>query len=312
MRNLFQSIYFSFILFRLSSVIFVQTAYAPDEYWQSLEVAHEMAFGYGFLTWEWKQGLRSYIHPFIFFLLYKILKFMSLDIPFLLINIPRIVQALFTAASDVYFFLLCKSFNLQEYWIKMAIFTNWFWYYCSPRTIINTFETCLTVVALYYYPWKIFVNQTKGNKKGITLWNNMKTNSYKYLSIAAMSCLIRPTSVTIWGPLAMFQVFKLNSKTTLKYLLNCILQVALVTLTISLIIDYICYGKLQIPAYNFIIFNIFKGVSSFYGTNPFHWYLSQGLPVVLGLQYVPCSMGLLFFLCKLYIKRQIKLMDCKE
>lgn len=31
---------------RVASVFIVQTFYVPDEYWQSLEVAHKITFGY--------------------------------------------------------------------------------------------------------------------------------------------------------------------------------------------------------------------------------------------------------------------------
>ena len=37
------------VTFRLSSAVFSQTMYHPDEYWQSLEVAHRMVFGYPLL-----------------------------------------------------------------------------------------------------------------------------------------------------------------------------------------------------------------------------------------------------------------------
>ena len=38
-----------------------------------------------------------------------------------------------------------------------------------------------------------------------------------------------------------------------------------------------------VPPYNFIVFNAIKGLSAFYGTHPWHWYLTQGLPMNLGL-----------------------------
>ncbi|KAM3161828.1 Mannosyltransferase [Lachancea thermotolerans] len=59
------------ILFRLINCFFVQSFFQPDEFWQCLEPAHYMAFGYGDLTWEWKFGLRSYAIPFIFELVYR-------------------------------------------------------------------------------------------------------------------------------------------------------------------------------------------------------------------------------------------------
>ena len=42
-----------------------------------------LVFGNGHLTWEWEHGLRSYLHPALFAILFKILKFVNLDTPFL-------------------------------------------------------------------------------------------------------------------------------------------------------------------------------------------------------------------------------------
>ena len=36
----------SVVVLRLTSAVMNQTAFVPDEYWQSLEVAHRMVFGY--------------------------------------------------------------------------------------------------------------------------------------------------------------------------------------------------------------------------------------------------------------------------
>lgn len=75
-----------FLTVRILSVFLIQTWYVPDEYWQSLEVAHNLVFGYGYNTWEWITGLRSYIHPFFIALLYKILYLLNLDTVYLLVS----------------------------------------------------------------------------------------------------------------------------------------------------------------------------------------------------------------------------------
>ena len=36
-------------------------------------------FSYGYLTWEWQQGLRGYLHPLVFATLYKSLQIFGLD-----------------------------------------------------------------------------------------------------------------------------------------------------------------------------------------------------------------------------------------
>jgi len=40
-----KTLFWSLVAFRLLNALMIQTSYVPDEYWQSLEVAHHMAFG---------------------------------------------------------------------------------------------------------------------------------------------------------------------------------------------------------------------------------------------------------------------------
>jgi hypothetical protein len=37
----------------------------PDEVYQSLEPAHRLAYGYGVITWEWREGVRSWMFPIV-------------------------------------------------------------------------------------------------------------------------------------------------------------------------------------------------------------------------------------------------------
>lgn len=75
-----------FLLIRLASVYFVQTYFVPDEYYQTLEVAHKWVFNYGHLTWEWHQGIRSYLPPLIVAAYYKLLELIGIDfLPFLVL-----------------------------------------------------------------------------------------------------------------------------------------------------------------------------------------------------------------------------------
>jgi hypothetical protein len=40
---------------------------------------------YGHLTWEWEMGIRSYLHPMLFALLYKVLAILGLDTPWFMV-----------------------------------------------------------------------------------------------------------------------------------------------------------------------------------------------------------------------------------
>lgn len=42
---------------------------------------------YGYLTWEWKRGIRSYLHPMLFAFLYKVLHLTGLDTPYVMVSV---------------------------------------------------------------------------------------------------------------------------------------------------------------------------------------------------------------------------------
>lgn len=73
-------LFLGLVLFRVVNSLLVRTYFSPDEYWQALEVGHRIAFGYGYLTWEWGSvGLRSVLHPALFAGLYKLLSILGLE-----------------------------------------------------------------------------------------------------------------------------------------------------------------------------------------------------------------------------------------
>jgi phosphatidylinositol glycan class B len=73
------SILASLVVYRAINACLIKTYFSPDEYWQALEVGHRIAFGYGYLTWEWDVGLRSVLHPAFFAALYKVLAVLGVD-----------------------------------------------------------------------------------------------------------------------------------------------------------------------------------------------------------------------------------------
>ncbi len=51
-------------------------------------------------------------------------------------------------------------------------------------------------------------------------------------------------------------------------------------LSLSIAVDSVYYGRLVLTPLTFLNRNVLQSVSLFYGSNPWHWYLSQGLPVL--------------------------------
>ncbi|XP_071464385.1 GPI mannosyltransferase 3 isoform X1 [Marmota flaviventris] len=254
------------IALRIFNCFLVQTSFVPDEYWQSLEVAHHMVFNYGYMTWEWTERLRGYTYPLIFASIYKILHLLGKDSVQLLIWTPRLAQALLSALADVRLYSLMKQLENQEMarWVFFCQSCSWFTWYCCTRTLTNTMETDLTIIALFYYP-------LEGSKS---------INSVKYSSLVALAFIIRPTAIIPWMPLLFKHFWQEQRKTDL--ILHYFLPVGFVTLSLSLIIDRIFFGQWTLVQFNFLKFNVLQNLGTFYGSHPWHWYFSQGFPVVLG------------------------------
>ncbi|XP_043934886.1 GPI mannosyltransferase 3 [Protopterus annectens] len=251
---------------RVVNCFLVQTSFVPDEYWQSLEVAHRMVFNYGYLTWEWTEGLRGYSYPLFFATIYKILHILKKDTVQLLIWVPRLAQSLLSALADVRLYCLVNTLENAETakWVYFCQLCSWFTWYCCTRTLTNSMETILTVFALYYYPFH----------------GTHKKSSSKYLMWIALAFIIRPTAVTVWLPLLFLNFSKESEK--INFVIHHCVPVGFKILGISLIIDRVFFGKWVLVQLNFLQFNVLQNLGTFYGSHAWHWYFTQGFPVILG------------------------------
>jgi len=50
---------------------------------------------------------------------------------------------------------------------------------------------------------------------------------------------------------------------------------------------------LIVTPYEFLKYNIFNNIGSFYGSHPWHWYFTVGLPTVLGINTLPFIFGII-------------------
>lgn len=56
---------------------------------------------------------------------------------------------------------------------------------------------------------------------------------------------------------------------------------------VSTLIDSLAHKSFIITFYEFFKFNIIKNVATSYGTLPWYWYMSFGLPAILGVHLMP-------------------------
>ncbi|SBT80014.1 GPI mannosyltransferase 3, putative [Plasmodium malariae] len=182
-----------FIIFRLFNCLFVRTSFFPDEYAQSIEISHYWVFGYGHMPWEWEPciSLRSVVHPFIYAILFYILKITELDTPFFVLYVPKIFQGLCAAFGDYGFMKLIilwyirlyrekekkgKTNNQLVYTILACYFFCWFHIYSICRTSSNSFECIFNIWGIYYLSKNYYAPVPLNGNKSVLYPNDCSQN----------------------------------------------------------------------------------------------------------------------------------------
>ncbi|KAJ5671587.1 GPI mannosyltransferase [Penicillium longicatenatum] len=295
------NILFSLIAFRLINALTIRTFFQPDEFFQSLEPAWQIALGTGvdnkdqgaWMTWEWKHQLRSSLHPLLFAAIYKVTDSIAsvLCAPStraeLLIAAPKTVQAVLSALGDFYTWRLASRIYGEDSrgaWAALiaTIINPWQWF-CSTRTLSNCLETTVTIVALNKWPWQWSAGSPAdchAGEKAKTQARQVLPGLRQCLSLAAVACILRPTNIIIWMTLAGLAWLQVswNQRTVL---VREVLLCGSMILGTSAVADRLFYGIWTFPPLRFLYFNIAQSLAVFYGRNNWHYYVTEGYPLLL-------------------------------
>jgi phosphatidylinositol glycan class B len=109
------------IAFRTLNAFSIRTFFQPDEFFQVLEPAWQMAFGPdsgAWITWEWDYQLRSSLHPVLFAVTYRLVSRCTALVSAspqvsaqALLAAPKLLQALIAAAGDFYTWRLAERIH---------------------------------------------------------------------------------------------------------------------------------------------------------------------------------------------------------
>ncbi|KAL9023878.1 MAG: hypothetical protein Q9196_006907, partial [Gyalolechia fulgens] len=225
-----QDILLFLIAFRILNALSIRTFFQPDEYYQSLEPAWEIAFGVNtgaWITWEWRNQLRSAIHPAIFAAVYwlsaRLSELFQLN-PYardeLFLTAPKVMQAAIAALGDYYTWRLGERVygnGSNEAWVALflTVTSPWQWF-CSTRTLSNCLETTITIIALHQWPWHWSLDVTGDepvDKYGLREDHQPDhaeelAKLCRCLLLAALACVLRPTNLLIWICLSCFSLWK--------------------------------------------------------------------------------------------------------
>ncbi|KAI0476719.1 glycosyltransferase family 22 protein [Xylaria cf. heliscus] len=290
---------------RFVNSLCVRTFFQPDEYFQVLEPAWQLLYGDNsgaWLTWEWRHALRSSIHPTIFAFGYFVVDsfWASYKVPTIkakwLLMAPKVLQTLFAASSDWYTWKLAEKLygpSSAAAWsvLLMALLNPWQWY-TATRTFSNCLETTLTAMALYYWPWELLGTGTgqKGESQDSSgLFDTSdQVNSFRMsLLLAAFAVLLRPTNIFVWIAICTLALTRFTlsgqsplSQKVLFIVFREVIFCGCIALGVSLVCDRQYFGDWKFPPFAWLHFNVAKDLAVFYGQNDWHYYLSQGIPLL--------------------------------
>ncbi|KAI9486093.1 MAG: Alg9-like mannosyltransferase family-domain-containing protein [Benjaminiella poitrasii] len=151
-------------------------------------------------------------------------------------------------------------------YILFTTLCSWFNFLMAARTLSNSIEMVFSVLALNYWP---------------LLPKTSSLRQYRIaLVLALLACLMRPTNALLWLFLGIHLL--IVSRRRLILALNAAVVVTVVVGLNALLDSYLFKtDEWVFTPWRFFHLNVVQSISLFYGIHSWHWYLSQGLPVIL-------------------------------
>jgi len=85
-----------------------------------------------------------------------------------------------------------------------------------------------------------------------------------------------------------------TTKAAIAYLLGVCALAGFLGFFSTVLLDRAMYGVWAIPVFGNFHFNVIQGNGSLYGTHPFHWYFTAGVPALTGILFPVLIYDLLF------------------
>lgn len=300
---------------RILNTFFIQSYFEADEFWQTLEPAYCAAFLPGEacsgFTWEWKRRsalevasfggfimhsmlgpVRSYLSVLPAYFLYRVASILRIDTAWLVARGPMILNAITVAApTDWCVWYAARwlgrndkkgHFSTWPQWSLFCSVTSWFNAYALVRAFSNAQETVLLAVAVALVSPEFIGNEVHRHA--------VKRACLAFF-IGGLSTSIRFTAITVFVPMGI--ILAERRSTLLQQLLFIFCPCALFGLLgiiAAALVDRLFYGFWTIPFLGNIHFNVISGNAALYGTHPWFWYITVGLPAVTGLLF-PLLLG---------------------
>lgn len=183
-----RAVVLSIVAFRITvAVALLQTSDAPDEWYQSTEVAYHAVFGKGKPTWEWEAGIRSFCYPSPIAAAFAVLRYFHLDTAWLIFVAPRVYSGIVCSGIDLASVAVASRLQPGSEALALVLsLSHWNVATNGCRTLTNAAEALMFLATLVAHHNGSFVMS---------------------LAVAAVGCVIRPTLALLVAPLFVYSLF---------------------------------------------------------------------------------------------------------
>jgi GPI mannosyltransferase 3 len=262
--------------------------------------------------------VRSHLPILPTYLLYRLLRYLEWDTSYAVSRGPMLLNAVLVAAPvDVAVgYAASHLYSSQPhvaFWCLLASLLSWFNGYSLVRTFSNSQETALLAIAVALVAPELLLPSSYSSIQGPRSRNHHRRRACWAFYLGGLSTAIRFTALAAFVPMGLLLAHQSASSpcqqdpaqknitarprwfaTFATYLLWPCAAFGLAGIATSVVLDRIMYGFWTVPFLGLIHFNVVLNYASLYGSHPWHWYFSAGLPAVAGLLLVPLLSMLLF------------------
>jgi hypothetical protein len=245
----------------------------PDALFQYLEQAHRLVYGYGFVPWEYRFGIRNWLLPGALAGLLTFFRLLGLNQPTLYVPLLKSTFAI-VSVSVVYASYATGRNLFQEQTGRLAAIFAAFWYELLAASVLATPE----VLGAYAIFGALALLSGAPGRRGTMLAGLLLGTGVVLRVQYALP------AGALWG-----LVILARGRRPAQY----VGMSGATILACAGALDAWTWGLPFISYYNNVCLNLVKGVSLIFGQEPMDWYLAELASASAGLYVIAIAGGLL-------------------
>jgi hypothetical protein len=242
---------------RVVGAVAFPTVSHPDEVFQTREPAHRLAYGYGVLTWEWYEGVRSWVFPAFLAGVMRATEWISSGSSGYLLGIAVVLSLLSLTAVWFGFLWAYRAGGGVAAVISGGACAIWYeLVYYAPKALYEVFAAHLLLPGLYLGMYGDAIEERR-------------RMFFAGLLLGLAAALRIP-----FAPVVVFAAASFSSRNW---------RVRLPAMAAGISVPVVLFGLVDAATWSYpfqsfiryVWFNVVQGGNSAFGASPWYWYLQN-------------------------------------